>query len=232
MPANDTQIGGDHYKGATCPNCGTSVEHWDLAWLFRWDNFQYAITKYVMRWRSKHGVEDLRKAQHCLDKYIEVILRDEAKLEINTRDAHGARLTKNEEGGWEVENTNRGGGYVRVTLHCPRCKTETKKGEERIRPDGEKVWCYTCSRCELWTERSEGEESSDWFESMPTPDQFVPYREIDNDHTTFARPSPDLDDSGEPGPAYANQDPDIPLQGPRWQKREPGEAPGKGDPGR
>ena len=62
MTANDTQIGGTHYKGAKCPHCGESLEHWDLAWLFKWDNFQYSITKYVMRWRTKHGIEDLEKA--------------------------------------------------------------------------------------------------------------------------------------------------------------------------
>ena len=75
--ANKTQIGGDHYKGAKCPHCDGSLEHWDLAWLFKWDNFQYAITKYVMRWRSKGGVEDLRKAKHCLEKYIEVVEKEE-----------------------------------------------------------------------------------------------------------------------------------------------------------
>ena len=77
MTANDTQIGGTHYKGAKCPHCGESLEHWDLAWLFKWDNFQYAITKYVMRWRTKHGIEDLEKALHCLQKYIEVVAHDD-----------------------------------------------------------------------------------------------------------------------------------------------------------
>jgi len=227
MPANDIQIGGDHYKGASCPNCGTSIEHWDLAWLFRWDNFQYAITKYVMRWRSKHGVEDLRKAQHCLEKYIEVVLRDEAKLNADEDRGGGnfKRIKYEKDEGPEVENTNRGGGYVRVTLNCPRCNIKTKKGEECTpRSDGERVWLYTCPRCHGWSERSEGEETSDWFEAMPTPDRYAT--------TTYTRPSPELDESGEPGPGYTNQDPDIPLRSPRWPKREPGEAPGKGDPGR
>ena len=44
--------------------------------MFGWDPFQYQITKYVMRWKDKHAthaqrVEDLRKARHFLDKYIE-----------------------------------------------------------------------------------------------------------------------------------------------------------------
>lgn len=80
--ANERQVGGDHYKGATCPHCGKGLEHWDLAWLFRWDNFQYAITKYVMRWREKAGLQDLRKAAHCLEKYIEVVGQDETKATL------------------------------------------------------------------------------------------------------------------------------------------------------
>ncbi len=75
--ANETQVGGTHYKGTPCPHCGESLEHWDLAWLFRWDNFQYAIIKYVMRWREKAGLQDLEKAQHCLEKYMEVVAAED-----------------------------------------------------------------------------------------------------------------------------------------------------------
>ena len=78
--ANKTQIGGTHYKGSVCPHCGESIEHWDLAWLFRWDNFQYAITKYVMRWREKGGWGDLEKAEHVLAKNLEVVQRDSNRM--------------------------------------------------------------------------------------------------------------------------------------------------------
>lgn len=64
--ANEHQVGGSHYKSPGLP------EHWDLVAMFGWDYFQGQITKYVMRWRKKNGIEDLKKARHYLDKYIEV----------------------------------------------------------------------------------------------------------------------------------------------------------------
>lgn len=74
--ANSIQIGGNHYKDKDlkCPNCGHSMQHWDISWLLSWDFFQYCITKYVFRWKYKgQGVRDLKKANHYLAKYIEFI---------------------------------------------------------------------------------------------------------------------------------------------------------------
>lgn len=67
---NSRQVGGSHYK------MGGKPEHWDLAIMYQWDPFQYQVTKYVMRWKTKHNLpekklEDLRKAQHFLEKYID-----------------------------------------------------------------------------------------------------------------------------------------------------------------
>lgn len=62
--ANDTQIGGDHYKGGE--------EHWDRVQRLGLDYFQACITKYVERCWRKNGVEDLKKAQHFIQKYIEI----------------------------------------------------------------------------------------------------------------------------------------------------------------
>jgi len=67
--ANDKQIGGSHYKGE-------AIEHWDIVWAHDLDYFQGQITKYVMRWRDKGGIEDLMKAQHFLEKYIELAKTD------------------------------------------------------------------------------------------------------------------------------------------------------------
>ena len=72
MPANDRQVGGTHYKSG-------GEEHWDRAWRLRYDPFQYIITKWVERWKNKGGLEDLLKAQHALDKYIEMIRAQQAK---------------------------------------------------------------------------------------------------------------------------------------------------------
>ena len=62
------QVGGDHYR--TPPGI---PEHWDLAVELGWDFFQYQITKYLWRWKDKGGVQDLRKAEHFLRKYIAVL---------------------------------------------------------------------------------------------------------------------------------------------------------------
>jgi len=69
MVANDRQVGGEHYKKG-------GEEHWDRAWRLKYDPFQYIITKWVERWRDKGGLEDLRKALHALEKYIEVVEAD------------------------------------------------------------------------------------------------------------------------------------------------------------
>lgn len=73
MSANDTQVGGGHYKTG-------GEEHWDRAYRLRYDCFQYIITKWIERWRKKGGLEDLRKARHAIDKYIEVVERESAPL--------------------------------------------------------------------------------------------------------------------------------------------------------
>lgn len=70
MSANDRQEGGTHYKTDGKP------QHWDLVLMYDWDYFQGQITKYLMRWKTKHStpekrLEDLKKARHFLDKYIE-----------------------------------------------------------------------------------------------------------------------------------------------------------------
>lgn len=65
MSANDRQVGGEHYKKYG------GLQHWDVVVKFGLDYFQGQITKYVMRWKDKGGVQDLKKAAHFLEKYIE-----------------------------------------------------------------------------------------------------------------------------------------------------------------
>ena len=71
MSANDKQVAGSHYRSA--------IQHWDYVVANQLDYFQGQITKYVTRWKHKNGVTDLYKAQHFLEKYIEVI---KAELEV------------------------------------------------------------------------------------------------------------------------------------------------------
>jgi len=63
---NERQVGGAHYSKFG------SLQHWDVVNHFQLDYFLGQITKYVMRWKDKNGVEDLKKAQHFLEKYIEL----------------------------------------------------------------------------------------------------------------------------------------------------------------
>lgn len=64
--ANAVQVGGSHYK----TNHG--LQHWDMVNMFNLDYFQGQITKYVFRWKSKNGLQDLQKAAHFLQKYMEL----------------------------------------------------------------------------------------------------------------------------------------------------------------
>jgi hypothetical protein len=66
--ANETQIGGTHYR--------TPIQHWDYVIANGLGYFEGQITKYVTRWRKKNGLQDLYKARHFLDKLIEVAEAD------------------------------------------------------------------------------------------------------------------------------------------------------------
>ena len=66
MSANNTQVGGTHYQS------GDKPQHWDIVAMHDLDYFQGQITKYVMRWKKKNGLQDLQKAMHFLQKYIEL----------------------------------------------------------------------------------------------------------------------------------------------------------------
>lgn len=71
MSANERQVGGTHYKNG-------GEEHWDRVNRLGLDYFQGQITKYVERWKLKNGVQDLEKARHFLDKYIELQRKEPA----------------------------------------------------------------------------------------------------------------------------------------------------------
>jgi hypothetical protein len=74
VAANDTQVGGTHYQ------TDQGEQHWDLMWrLFREAWFVGNITKYVLRYKRKHGIEDLKKAMHYLQKLLELEEADAAK---------------------------------------------------------------------------------------------------------------------------------------------------------
>jgi len=74
LKANDHQVGGEHYK--------SPIQHWDYVLANDLDYFQAQITKYVTRWKNKNGIQDLLKARHFLDKYIEVAEERETERDL------------------------------------------------------------------------------------------------------------------------------------------------------
>lgn len=65
IPANATQVGGDHYRSR-------KIQHWDFAAGHDYGYLPGQATKYLFRWRDKNGLQDLQKCQHFLEKAIEV----------------------------------------------------------------------------------------------------------------------------------------------------------------
>lgn len=86
VAANERQVGGDHYKDkALCPHCAKPLEHWDVAWAFRFNPFQYIITKWIMRQKGPEGrplLTDLEKVIHATQKYIELVQMEEDRASV------------------------------------------------------------------------------------------------------------------------------------------------------
>lgn len=59
-----TQEGGGHYKTLAIQPFEYSMQNY-------LDPLQHTIIKYVTRFRDKNGVEDLRKAIHCIELLID-----------------------------------------------------------------------------------------------------------------------------------------------------------------
>lgn len=58
------QVGGDHYEKM-------AIQPWEVIERGDLDFWQGNVVKYVMRYESKNGLEDLLKARHYLDYLIE-----------------------------------------------------------------------------------------------------------------------------------------------------------------
>lgn len=63
--ANNIQIGGRHYKTQ-------GIEPWDFIYSNNIGFLEGNVIKYVSRYKEKNGLVDLQKAQHYLQKLIEV----------------------------------------------------------------------------------------------------------------------------------------------------------------
>ena len=68
--ADDLQVGGTHYKKYG------DLQPWDVIVAWNLGYLDGTALKYIARWRDKGGIDDIRKAIHFLEKFIEV---EEAK---------------------------------------------------------------------------------------------------------------------------------------------------------
>jgi hypothetical protein len=73
--ANETQVGGDHYKKQ-------SIEPWDFIVANDIGFLEGNAIKYLTRWKSKNGLQDLEKARHYVDKLIEVEKQKQTEKEL------------------------------------------------------------------------------------------------------------------------------------------------------
>ena len=64
--ANEQQVGGAHYAIK-------AIQPWDYIVANNLGYLEGNVVKYVSRWKDKGGIEDLKKAQHYLQKLIEVV---------------------------------------------------------------------------------------------------------------------------------------------------------------
>ena len=62
------QIGGSHYKSL-------KIQPLEYALQNNLGICEHAVIKYVSRWKTKGGIEDLRKARH----YIDILIEGEVK---------------------------------------------------------------------------------------------------------------------------------------------------------
>lgn len=62
--ALDRQVGGDHYKKMP-------TQPWVIIAEQKLDFWEGNVLKYLLRYKTKNGVDDLKKARHYLDYLIE-----------------------------------------------------------------------------------------------------------------------------------------------------------------
>lgn len=78
MAANDTQIGGDHYSKYGEQQPWAVYEKW-LGTEGFIGYLRGNIFSYLVRYKDKGGVQDLKKAYHDLGKLIELEIAKETK---------------------------------------------------------------------------------------------------------------------------------------------------------
>ena len=62
--AKSKQVGGSHYTRS-------AMQPWDIISEWELDFWEGNVLKYLLRWKFKDGLQDLKKARHYLDYLIE-----------------------------------------------------------------------------------------------------------------------------------------------------------------
>lgn len=88
--ALDVQIGGSHYKKYP-------IQPAEYCHVNRLGNLESYAVKYVTRWRDKGGLEDIRKAIHCLQLLVELEEREKSQgrellIELENKNNDEARI--------------------------------------------------------------------------------------------------------------------------------------------
>jgi hypothetical protein len=63
--ASETQVGGSHYKDMV-------IQPTEFCQKNKLNFCESNVVKYICRWRSKGGLEDLKKVKHYVDLLIEI----------------------------------------------------------------------------------------------------------------------------------------------------------------
>jgi hypothetical protein len=108
MSALKTQEGGSHYKDM-------KIQPMEYSMANSLNACQHTIIKYVSRYKSKNGLEDLKKARHTLDMLIELEYGENAEETIGRlqREFHDrifmmkAAIAQANESGWGMQNMDK-----------------------------------------------------------------------------------------------------------------------------
>lgn len=75
----EIQVGGSHYKGL-------AIQPMRYSMLNGLNACQHTAIKYITRYRDKGGIEDLKKAIHCIELLIQFELEEQQQKERNTNE--------------------------------------------------------------------------------------------------------------------------------------------------
>lgn len=82
MSQFDRQVGGDHYKKMP-------IQPLEFIAKNNLDFFQGCVIKYILRYKDKNGVEDLKKAIHFIEMMIEM---EEERLRVSDAEVKLRRM--------------------------------------------------------------------------------------------------------------------------------------------